>query len=115
LQALEMHLADYTFHLLDTIFLCHLWGLKFLQEGSISSARKQQTMINKKIFFTFHVRELAIRYDTDLGDLHKVDDRYKFLWNFNIGLHVNPINETVQQLLAIFGAIVDRAPGTYGF
>jgi len=112
-----MHLADYTFHLLDTIFLCHLWGLKFLNKNSssIPSTRKQQSIINKKIFFTFHVRELSIRYDTDLGDLLKVGDNYKFLWEFNIGLHVNPVNETVRTLLAVFGAIVDRAPGTYGF
>jgi Glycosyl-transferase for dystroglycan len=115
LQALEMHLADYTFHLLDTIFLCHLWGLKFLQKSYIPSPRKQQSFINKKIFFTFHVRELAIRYDTDLGDLHKVGGNFKFLWDFKIGVHVNPPNESVRALLAVFGAIVDRPPGTYGF
>lgn len=112
-QALEMHLADFTFHLLDTIFLCHLWGLK--SQGSIPNTRIMQSMINKKIFFTFHVRELAIRYDNDLGDLLNVDSRLKFAWNFNIRLHVNPVNESVQQLLANFGAIFDRVPGTYGF
>lgn len=72
-------------------------------ELQVVGSRNMQSIINKKIFLNFHARELVIRYDTDLGDLYKVDDNSKFTWNFNIGLHVNHFNVSVKEVLAIMG------------
>jgi hypothetical protein len=67
-----MHLANFTFNLLDTVFLCHLWGLRTKSCSNKSSQdrfRSSQVALNSKAFYTYFTRELAIRYDTDLGEL----------------------------------------------
>lgn len=74
-QALEMYLSNFTFQLLDTIFICHLWGLKLQDSDSnsqMNTFRSYQVNYNTKVFFTHFTRELALRYDRDLGELINV-------------------------------------------
>lgn len=63
-QAYEMALAGYSFYLLESIFLCHIWGLQH-KNSTVNSQRKTETSMNMRFFSTSHVRELAARYDSD--------------------------------------------------
>jgi len=62
-----MHLSGYEFYVLDTIFLCHLWGI--FNSRNHSKKRNQEVDFNTKMFNTFYVRELAVKYDTDLSEV----------------------------------------------
>jgi len=111
-----MHLAEYTFFLIDSIFLCHLWGIKRRKPGR--NLRSRQVSYNTKIFFTYHASELAVRYDTDLGDLlSTITNNNRFHRILNIGVHVKPTNKSnIRDEYARFlGYFYDKIPGSYGF
>ncbi|CAB3379172.1 Hypothetical predicted protein [Cloeon dipterum] len=65
-QALEMHLDGYRFFVLDSIFLSHLWGILQNKPLPQSAPRKRQLQLNIKLFYTFFIRELALRYQINM-------------------------------------------------
>lgn len=104
-QALEMFLSNFTFHLLDTIFVCHLWGLKVRDcdsKSNMNSFRKYQVNFNSKLFFTDFTREVALRYDRDLGDLINVTAFDKRLKRYqNVDIHVNTMDNASHPLFKL--------------
>ncbi|XP_059481227.1 beta-1,4-glucuronyltransferase 1-like isoform X2 [Neocloeon triangulifer] len=73
-QALEMALSGYRFFLLDNTFLSHLWGFQHKNRSDL--ARSRQTSHNHRLFCSQHVRELAVRFDSDKFKLLKMQHRY---------------------------------------
>jgi Glycosyl-transferase for dystroglycan len=72
-----MALAGYSFYLLESIFLCHVWGLQH-KNITVTSQRKTETSMNMQFFSTSHVRELAAKYDSDkFNVLHYQERRSK--------------------------------------
>ncbi|XP_059481228.1 beta-1,4-glucuronyltransferase 1-like [Neocloeon triangulifer] len=81
-QAYEMSLAGYSFHLLDSIFLSHVWGLKRKTAVESNTERKIETQMNTRFFSSVHVRELAARYDSDRHNILRYQKRSNK--NYNI-------------------------------
>lgn len=69
-----MALASYSFYLLESIFLCHVWGLQH-KLNTVTSQRKTETSMNMQFFSSSHVRELAARYDSDKFNILKYQTR----------------------------------------
>jgi len=115
-----MKLDGYRFYLMDTIFLSHLWGFKkrpAKKKTKKESFREYQSYYNAKIFFTFHARELSVRYDTDLKTLKVPKGRW-FHKKLRVGIVINPTKKdkkAMQEYLRIYSAFLDKHPGTYGF
>ncbi|XP_065346088.1 beta-1,4-glucuronyltransferase 1-like [Cloeon dipterum] len=82
-QAYETALAGYTFHLLDGIFLNHVWGL---QSRSMQDfARKREASKNYIFFTSVHARELAARYDSDKFNVLAMQKQGKRNYNVVMG------------------------------
>jgi len=64
-----MKLAGYEFFMLDTIFLCHLWGV--VQTRNHTEKRRSEAFTNTRLFNTYYYRDLSVKYDVDMSTVFK--------------------------------------------
>jgi hypothetical protein len=110
-----MFLANYKFYLLDTVFLSHLWGFT---KRKVPYWRLMQSYHNSRIFFTFHARELSVRYDKDVQAIIKKYPQTKFPTQLEI--HVNADKKRTNEKKNVTKLIpskyhLKKRWGTYGF